>query len=100
MLGRGALRFGRRRDSDCNSRPDDGPSSWFGEQYLRAAEMAVDDLNARGGVLGQRVELIVGDDFCDPDQAVAVARKLASEECCLCRRAFLLTLLDRRRKGL
>jgi branched-chain amino acid transport system substrate-binding protein len=30
-------------------------------------------------VLGQRVELIVGDDFCDADQAVALARKLASD---------------------
>jgi branched-chain amino acid transport system substrate-binding protein len=56
-----------------------GPTAWFGEQYLRATGMAVEDLNARGGVLGQNVELIVGDDFCDLDQAVAVARKLASD---------------------
>jgi branched-chain amino acid transport system substrate-binding protein len=41
--------------------------------------MAVEDLNAQGGVLGQKVELVVGDDFCDPDQAVAVARKLVSD---------------------
>jgi branched-chain amino acid transport system substrate-binding protein len=59
--------------------PMTGPIAWLGEQYLRASEMAVEDLNARGGVLGQRVELVVGDDFCDPDQAIAVARKLASE---------------------
>ena len=45
----------------------------------RGAEMAVADLNAKGGVLGQNVELIVGDDFCDPDQAVALARKLVSD---------------------
>jgi branched-chain amino acid transport system substrate-binding protein len=56
-----------------------GPSSWFGEQYQRAAELAVENLNAKGGVLGQSVELIVGDDFCDPDQAVALARKLVSD---------------------
>jgi branched-chain amino acid transport system substrate-binding protein len=59
--------------------PMTGPTSWFGEQYLRATGLAVDNLNARGGVLGQKVELIVGDDFCDPDQAVAVARKLSSD---------------------
>jgi branched-chain amino acid transport system substrate-binding protein len=29
--------------------------------------MAVKDLNAAGGVLGQQVELITADDFCDPD---------------------------------
>jgi branched-chain amino acid transport system substrate-binding protein len=59
--------------------PMTGSAAWIGEQYLRAAEMAVEDLNSRGGVLGQRVELIVGDDFCDRDQAVAVARKLTSD---------------------
>ena len=56
-----------------------GTMSWFGEQYQRAAGMAVEDLNAKGGVLGQGVELIVGDDACDPDQAVALARKLSSD---------------------
>jgi branched-chain amino acid transport system substrate-binding protein len=56
-----------------------GALAWFGEQYQRAAELAVEDLNAKGGVLGQSVELIIGDDFCDPDQAVALARKLASD---------------------
>jgi branched-chain amino acid transport system substrate-binding protein len=56
-----------------------GPYAWFGEQYERAAELAVGDLNAKGGVLGQSVELIIGDDFCDRDQAVALARKLISD---------------------
>jgi branched-chain amino acid transport system substrate-binding protein len=59
--------------------PMTGPIAWFGEQYQRAAALAVEDLNATGGVLGQRVELIVGDDFCDPDQAAALARKLVSD---------------------
>jgi branched-chain amino acid transport system substrate-binding protein len=59
--------------------PMTGPITWFGEQYQRAAGLAVADLNARGGVLGESVSLIVGDDFCDPDQAVALARKLASD---------------------
>jgi branched-chain amino acid transport system substrate-binding protein len=56
-----------------------GPIAWFGEQYQRAAGLAVADLNAQGGVLGESVRLIVGDDFCDPDQAVALARKLVSD---------------------
>jgi branched-chain amino acid transport system substrate-binding protein len=50
-----------------------GANAWFGEQYQRAAELAVENLNAKGGVLGQRVELIVGDDACDAEQAVALA---------------------------
>ena len=56
-----------------------GIYAWAGERYQRGAELAVENLNAKGGVLGQRVELIVGDDFCDADQAVALARKLASD---------------------
>jgi branched-chain amino acid transport system substrate-binding protein len=59
--------------------PMTGAYAWFGEQYQRGTGLAVEDLNAKGGVLGQSVELIVGDDFCDPAQAVALARKLASD---------------------
>ena len=59
--------------------PMTGAYAWFGEQYQRGTELAVADLNANGGVLGHNLELIVGDDFCDSDQAVAVARKLASD---------------------
>jgi branched-chain amino acid transport system substrate-binding protein len=59
--------------------PMTGVYAWAGERFQRGTELAVENLNARGGVLGQRIELIVGDDFCDADQAVALARKLASD---------------------
>jgi ABC-type branched-subunit amino acid transport system substrate-binding protein len=59
--------------------PMTGPSAWFGEQMERGAAQAVADLNAAGGVLGQQVQLITADDFCDPEQAVAAARKLVSD---------------------
>jgi branched-chain amino acid transport system substrate-binding protein len=39
----------------------------------------VADINAAGGVLGQQVRLIAVDDFCDPEQAVAVANKLVAD---------------------
>jgi branched-chain amino acid transport system substrate-binding protein len=45
----------------------------------RGAELAVADLNAKGGVLGQQVRLIEADDFCDSEQAVAAAKKLVSD---------------------
>jgi branched-chain amino acid transport system substrate-binding protein len=45
----------------------------------RGAEMAVADINAKGGMLGQKLKLTVGDDACDPKQAVAVANKFVSE---------------------
>jgi branched-chain amino acid transport system substrate-binding protein len=56
-----------------------GSQAWFGEQFERGAGMAAADLNAKRGVLGHKVELLVADDFCDPDQAVAAANKLVSE---------------------
>ena len=56
--------------------PMTGSQSWFGEQFERGAEMTAADLNGKGGLLGQEVELVVADDFCDPDQAVAAANKL------------------------
>jgi branched-chain amino acid transport system substrate-binding protein len=59
--------------------PLTGKDAWMGEQLQRGAELAVADINAAGGVLGQQVQLITVDDFCDPEQAVAAARKLVSE---------------------
>jgi branched-chain amino acid transport system substrate-binding protein len=59
--------------------PMTGKDAWFGEQMERGAALAVADINAAGGVLGQQVQLITADDFCDPEQAVAAARKLVSD---------------------
>lgn len=56
-----------------------GPFAIFGEQIKRGAEQAVADLNAVGGVLGERVKILVRDDACDPDQAVAVANSLVNK---------------------
>ena len=59
--------------------PMTGPLSWAGEQYLAGTELAVADLNAKGGVLGEQIRVISVDDACDPEQAVAAARKLISD---------------------
>jgi branched-chain amino acid transport system substrate-binding protein len=56
-----------------------GSNSWVGEQMLRGVQTAVQDLNARGGVLGEQVWVVEGDDNCDPDQGLAVARKLVAD---------------------
>jgi branched-chain amino acid transport system substrate-binding protein len=40
--------------------------------------MAVKDINAAGGVLGEQLVLEVGDDACDPKQAVAVANQMVN----------------------
>ncbi len=59
--------------------PYTGPNAWMGEGIERGAEMAVADLNAAGGVLGQPARLIKVDDYCESEQAVAAANKLVAE---------------------
>ena len=59
--------------------PLTGPRAWSGQQFQRGAEQAVADINTLGGVLGQRLVLIVGDDASDARQAQAVARKLVAD---------------------
>jgi branched-chain amino acid transport system substrate-binding protein len=59
--------------------PITGQYAAFGTQLKEGAEQAVADLNAKGGVLGQQLVLSVGDDACDPRQAVSVANDLASK---------------------
>jgi branched-chain amino acid transport system substrate-binding protein len=56
--------------------PITGDMAWFGEQMQEGLGMAVAELNATGGVLGQRVQLLFVDDYCDAEQAVAAAHKL------------------------
>ena len=58
--------------------PMTGQYASFGAQMQAGAEKAVADLNAAGGVLGEMLELSVGDDACDPRQAVSVANEMAA----------------------
>ena len=59
--------------------PMTGQYASFGAQMKAGAEKAVADINAAGGILGEQVVLKVGDDACDPKQAVAVANQMVSE---------------------
>ena len=59
--------------------PMSGQYASVGEQMRLGVEAAVADINAAGGVLGQKLRVEVGDDACDPKQAVAVANDLVSK---------------------
>jgi branched-chain amino acid transport system substrate-binding protein len=59
--------------------PMTGEYAAFGDQMKHGAERAVADINAKGGVLGKILELNIGDDVCDPKQAVAVANDFVSK---------------------
>jgi branched-chain amino acid transport system substrate-binding protein len=60
--------------------PITGSNATFGAQLKAGAEQAVADINAKGGVLGKKLELSIGDDACDPKQAVSVANKFAADK--------------------
>jgi branched-chain amino acid transport system substrate-binding protein len=59
--------------------PYTGPNAWLGEAIDRGAETAIADLNAAGGILGQQIQLIKVDDYCEGEQAVAAANKLVAD---------------------
>jgi branched-chain amino acid transport system substrate-binding protein len=58
--------------------PITGEYASFGNQLKAGAEQAVADINAKGGVLGKQLVLSIGDDACDPKQAVSVANGFAA----------------------
>ena len=58
--------------------PLSGGNARFGTEMLNAAQLAADELNATGGVLGRRLEVVSGDDGCDPNAAGPAAEKLAA----------------------
>ena len=55
-----------------------GTHAWVGVNSEEGAEMAVADLNAKGGVLGEPIEMITVDDYCEGDQAIAAAKRLVA----------------------
>ena len=59
--------------------PMTGQYASFGAQMKAGAEQAVADINAAGGVLGKKLVLQIGDDACDPKQAVAVANQMVNK---------------------
>ncbi|MCB1917715.1 MAG: branched-chain amino acid ABC transporter substrate-binding protein [Rhodocyclaceae bacterium] len=60
--------------------PMTGQYASAGDQIRKGAEMAIADINASGGVLGEKLVLEVGDDACDPKQAVSVANTMVNKE--------------------
>jgi branched-chain amino acid transport system substrate-binding protein len=60
--------------------PHSGDLASYGIPTVKAAELVVKEINAKGGVLGKQVELLVEDDVCKPEVATNTATKLISEK--------------------
>jgi branched-chain amino acid transport system substrate-binding protein len=57
-----------------------GDLASYGLPSVKAAELVVKDINARGGILGKKVELLIEDDACKPEMATNTATKLVSKK--------------------
>ncbi len=59
--------------------PISGGSAEVGERSRRGAILAMEEINAKGGILGRPLKLDIQDDKCDPAQGVSAVRKLMSQ---------------------
>ena len=57
-----------------------GDVKTFGEGTKRGMEMAVAEWNAKGGVLGRQIEIVIGDTKCDAQEATNVANKVITQD--------------------
>src|SRR5262245_58726253 len=60
--------------------PMTGDAAAYGQSMREGVELAVKEQNAKGGVLGQQVAVVYGDDAGKPEQAVTVAKRLATRD--------------------
>jgi len=59
--------------------PMTGPDAVFGQQLRNGVDQALEDMNAKGGILGKKLKLALGDDAADPKQGVSVANRFVSD---------------------
>jgi len=57
-----------------------GPASFLGGPEARTLEMLVEDLNAKGGINGDKIQMIIKDTAGSPEKAVSFAKQLIEEE--------------------
>ncbi|TMR09516.1 ABC transporter substrate-binding protein, partial [Escherichia coli] len=67
------------------------PVAQYVAEEFTGAEQAVEDINAKGGIQGNKLQIVKYDDACDPKQSVAVAKKSGNDgiktvigQLCLC----------------
>lgn len=59
--------------------PTTGSEATYGKDMVNSFNLAVDHVNAAGGVNGKNIKTVVADDACDPQQCASAANKLISQ---------------------
>ena len=62
------------------SAPLTGDNAGTGQESLNGAKLAAKQINAKGGILGRPVQIVEGDDRCDPKEGATVAQKFAARK--------------------
>ena len=57
-----------------------GPASFLGAPEANTAKMIVEEINAKGGVKGRKIELIIKDSQANPEKAISFAKQLIEED--------------------
>ncbi|MEG0371699.1 MAG: ABC transporter substrate-binding protein [Clostridium sp.] len=64
----------------ASANPMTGDSAQFGDMKVKAMNIAIDEVNAKGGINGKKVRLVVEDDTGNPKEAPNVAQKITSDD--------------------
>lgn len=60
--------------------PLSGSEAFYGNDMVQSYQLAVDEINAAGGVLGKKLKLYEADDGCDPNMSTQAAAKVISKD--------------------
>ncbi len=57
-----------------------GPGAYDGEKVKQGLDLAVNEINQKDGILGQRIKLIIYDDKCVPAEGLSCAKRLITQD--------------------
>ena len=60
--------------------PTSGTEAYYGTDMYQSYQLAVEEINAEGGILGRQIELYQADDGCNPNMASQAAARIISHE--------------------
>ncbi|PWV65820.1 high-affinity branched-chain amino acid ABC transporter substrate-binding protein [Plasticicumulans acidivorans] len=59
--------------------PVTGPVAQYGDMQMIGAEMAIEQINAKGGIKGDKLVMVKMDDACEPKQSPTVANQVVND---------------------
>ena len=59
--------------------PTSGSNAYYGNDMYQSYQLAVEEINAAGGILGRKLSLYLADDGCDANMATQAASKIISQ---------------------